>query len=68
MGFFLMEPASSVAATRGGSLQNPPPTPSRKEWRAVSDSHNVGNATDYLVMYLLLNLEFCSSDTVLSFE
>ncbi|KAL1206626.1 hypothetical protein V5N11_027190 [Cardamine amara subsp. amara] len=43
-----METASSVAAsTRGGSLQNPSSTPSRKEWRAVSDSHNVGNSTDY---------------------
>ncbi|ESQ43133.1 hypothetical protein EUTSA_v10012857mg [Eutrema salsugineum] len=43
-----MDTASSVAATRGGSLQNPSPTPSRKEWRAVSDSHNFGNATDYV--------------------
>ncbi|KAL1206630.1 hypothetical protein V5N11_027194 [Cardamine amara subsp. amara] len=43
-----METASSVAATRGGSLQNPPLTPSRKEWRAVSDSQNVGDATDYV--------------------
>ncbi|KAL0875195.1 hypothetical protein Bca101_024900 [Brassica carinata] len=35
--------ASSAAASRGGgSLQ------SRKEWRAVSDSHNFGNATGYV--------------------
>ncbi|KAG7537801.1 hypothetical protein ISN44_As13g016480 [Arabidopsis suecica] len=40
-----METASSVAATRGGSLQNQSPTaPSRKEWRAVSDSQDT---TDY---------------------
>ncbi|CAH8389395.1 unnamed protein product [Eruca vesicaria subsp. sativa] len=32
--------------TRGGSLQNS--SSSRKEWRAVSDSHNFGNATDYV--------------------
>ncbi|XP_023642122.1 uncharacterized protein LOC17875623 isoform X2 [Capsella rubella] len=50
-----METASSVAATRGGSLQNPPLTPSRKEWRAVSDSHNVGNSTDYDLEQLKLN-------------
>ncbi|XP_010482771.1 PREDICTED: ninein isoform X3 [Camelina sativa] len=50
-----METASSVASTRGGSLQNPPPTPSRKEWRAVSDSHNVGNTTDYDLEQLKLN-------------
>ncbi|KAF8116836.1 hypothetical protein N665_0014s0097 [Sinapis alba] len=31
--------------TRSGSLQN---SSSRKEWRAVSDSHNFGNATDYV--------------------
>ncbi|CAA0409582.1 unnamed protein product [Arabidopsis thaliana] len=38
--------ASSVATTRGGSLQNPSPTaPSRKEWRAVSDSQDT---TDYV--------------------
>ncbi|CAH2070068.1 unnamed protein product [Thlaspi arvense] len=43
-----METASSVAATRGGSLPNPSPNPSRKEWRAVPDSHNFGNATDYV--------------------
>ncbi|CAH2070076.1 unnamed protein product [Thlaspi arvense] len=29
--------------TRGGSLQNP----SKKQWRAVSDSLNVGDATDF---------------------
>lgn len=34
--------------TRSGSLQNS--SSSRKEWRAVSDSHNFGNATDYVVM------------------
>ncbi|KFK26984.1 hypothetical protein AALP_AA8G319300 [Arabis alpina] len=43
-----METASSTASTRGGSLQNPSPSPSRKEWRAVSDSHNAGDATDYV--------------------
>ncbi|WZY81353.1 hypothetical protein YC2023_027737 [Brassica napus] len=32
--------------TRSGSLQNS--SSSRKEWRAVSDSHNFGNATDYV--------------------
>ncbi|EOA13163.1 hypothetical protein CARUB_v10026186mg [Capsella rubella] len=52
-----METASSVAATRGGSLQIPSPTaPSRKEWHAVSDSQNVGDATDYVdVEQLKLN-------------
>ncbi|KAF8056716.1 hypothetical protein N665_1269s0003 [Sinapis alba] len=39
-----MDTASSVAATRDGSLQSQ----SRKEWRAVSDSHNLGNATGYV--------------------
>jgi len=44
--------ASSVATTRGGSLQNPSPTaPSRKEWRAVSDSQDT---TDYVVTFILL--------------
>ncbi|XP_010482761.1 PREDICTED: uncharacterized protein LOC104761381 [Camelina sativa] len=44
-----MDTASSVAATRGGSLQNPSPTtPSRKEWRAGSDSQNVGDGSDYV--------------------
>lgn len=38
---FLME-----NETRSGSLQNS--SSSRKEWRAVSDSHNFGNATDYV--------------------
>ncbi|KAK6262554.1 hypothetical protein QUC31_008370 [Theobroma cacao] len=36
-----MEAAASVAATRSGSL--PMPSPSRKEWRAVSDHHAVRN-------------------------
>ncbi|KAF3536654.1 hypothetical protein F2Q69_00024118 [Brassica cretica] len=35
-----------LAETRGGSLHNPSPTQSRKEWCAVSDSHNFGNTTD----------------------
>uniref|UniRef100_A0A1J3IC04 DUF7725 domain-containing protein n=1 Tax=Noccaea caerulescens TaxID=107243 RepID=A0A1J3IC04_NOCCA len=43
-----METTSSVAATRAGSLQSPSPNQSRKEWRAVSDSLNVNNATDYV--------------------
>ncbi|KFK26987.1 hypothetical protein AALP_AA8G319700 [Arabis alpina] len=50
-----METASSVASNRGGSLQNPSQSPSRKEWRAVSDSHNVGNASDYDLEQLKLN-------------
>ncbi|KAF2600898.1 hypothetical protein F2Q68_00011018 [Brassica cretica] len=35
-----------LAETRGGSLHNPSPTQSRKEWCAVSDSHNFGSTTD----------------------
>ncbi|XVF53309.1 hypothetical protein PTKIN_Ptkin05aG0089100 [Pterospermum kingtungense] len=39
-----MEAAASVAAARSGSL--PMPSPSRKEWRAVSEHHVVRNPGD----------------------
>ncbi|OMO97807.1 hypothetical protein COLO4_14351 [Corchorus olitorius] len=41
-----MEAAASVAANRSGSL--PMPSPSRKEWRAVSDHHAVRSPGDEL--------------------
>ncbi|XP_022722881.1 uncharacterized protein LOC111279993 isoform X4 [Durio zibethinus] len=39
-----MEAATSVAAARSGSMKMP--SPSRKEWRAVSDHHAVRNSGD----------------------
>ncbi|OMO95096.1 hypothetical protein CCACVL1_05597 [Corchorus capsularis] len=44
--FDSMEAAASVAANRSGSL--PMPSPSRKEWRAVSDHHAVRSPGDEL--------------------
>lgn len=41
--------ASSVAATRGGGGGGGGSLQSRKEWRAVSDTLNLGNVTAYVV-------------------
>ena len=43
-----MEAAANVAAARSGSLRMP--SPSRKEWRAVSDHQAVRNPGDEVVI------------------
>ncbi|XWS38038.1 hypothetical protein CRYUN_Cryun19dG0096700 [Craigia yunnanensis] len=50
-----MEAAASVAAARSGSL--PMSTPSRKEWRAVSEHHVVRNPEDEVVSCNMQELE-----------